>query len=56
MIRVGMLGELFSIVAEYPQDWILTPDDTDVMSDWLMDPEKQGKRDVRHISAHTWNI
>ncbi|WP_411337837.1 Gfo/Idh/MocA family protein [Ruminococcus gauvreauii] len=53
MIREGMLGELFSIVAEYPQDWILTPDDTDVMSDWLMDPEKTGKAGcTAHIGTH----
>ena len=52
MIRVGMLGELFSIVAEYPQDWIPTPDDTDVMSDWLMDPENRKAGCTAHIGTH----
>lgn len=53
MIREGMLGEIFSIVAEYPQDWILTPDDTDVMSDWLMDPERAGQAGcTAHIGTH----
>jgi len=53
LIREGALGEVFSIIAEYPQDWVLTPTDTDVMSDWLLDLEKTGKAGcTAHIGSH----
>ncbi|MDR0403295.1 MAG: Gfo/Idh/MocA family oxidoreductase [Treponema sp.] len=59
MIRKGEIGELIYINAEYPQDWLITPQEKEgsKQAAWRTDPALAGKSNcVGDIGSHIENI
>ncbi|MCB6366810.1 Gfo/Idh/MocA family oxidoreductase [Intestinibacillus massiliensis] len=59
MVADGRLGRLISVVAEYPQDWLMLEGATDPSNyaSWFMDPKKAGMSNATAaIGVHVWYL
>jgi predicted dehydrogenase len=59
MIRKGEIGEIIYVAAEYPQDWLITPQEKEgsKQAAWRTDPKLAGKSNcVGDIGSHIENM
>jgi predicted dehydrogenase len=59
MIRRGDIGEVIYVNAEYPQDWLITPQEKEgsKQAEWRTDPKLAGKSNcVGDIGSHIENM
>ncbi|MDR1506178.1 MAG: Gfo/Idh/MocA family oxidoreductase [Treponema sp.] len=59
MIRRGEIGDILYVNGEYPQDWLITPQEKEgsKQAEWRTDPQRAGKSNcVGDIGSHIENM
>ena len=58
LIDAGEIGNILTVVSEYPQEWLLVQmvSDRSDQATWRMDPAKAVLRAAVRTSEHMWNV